>query len=69
MAVMSLSKSTVKKVLEISVLPYTLAPMVRTYINAGVKTESVMECVRWAAAHPGAFYIYENFLKNINFKT
>lgn len=55
---------TAKKILMITALSNTLAPMVKTYIRAGVIIESVIDCVRWASlACPGAFYIYENFLK------
>ena len=53
---------TAKKILMITALSNTLAPMVKTYIRAGVIIESVIDCVRWASlACPGAFYIYENF--------
>ncbi|EET60892.1 hypothetical protein BRYFOR_06958 [Marvinbryantia formatexigens DSM 14469] len=56
---------TAKKILMIAALSNTLVPMVKTYIRAGVIIESVIKCVRWASlACPGAFYIYENFLKN-----
>lgn len=55
---------TTKKILISAALSYTLAPMVKTYIEAGVTTESVIKCVRWAMARPGAFYIYGKFLKN-----
>ena len=59
---------TAKKILMITALSNTLAPMVKTYIRAGVIIESVIDCVRWASlAFPGALYIYiyiyENFLK------
>ena len=55
---------TAKKILMITALSNTLAPMVKTYIRAGVIIESVIDCVRWASlACPGAFYIYEIFLK------
>ena len=51
---------TAKKILMITALSNTLAPMVKTYIRAGVIIESVIDCVRWASlACPGAFYIYE----------
>lgn len=63
-ATMRSARYTVKRILVKAALLYILAPMVRTYIEAGVKTESVIKCVRWAVAHPGAFYIYENFFKN-----
>ena len=59
---------TAKKILMITALSNTLAPMVKTYIRAGVIIESVIDCVRWASlACPGAFYIYENFLKKFQF--
>lgn len=61
---------TAKKILMITALSNTLAPMVKTYIRAGVIIESVIDCVRWASlACPGAFYIYENFLKKISSRT
>ena len=48
---------TAKKILMITALSNTLAPMVKTYIRAGVIIESVIDCVRWASlACPGAFY-------------
>lgn len=55
---------TVKKVLDVAVVSYTLIPMVKTCVETGATNELVIKCVRWAIAHPGAFYIYENFLKN-----
>ena len=62
---MSFIRYTAKKILIIAALSNTLVPMVKTYIRAGVIIESVIDCVRWASlACPGAFYIYENFLKN-----
>ena len=64
-AVMPLIRYTAKKILIIAALLNTLVPMVKTYIRTGVTSESVIKCVRWASlACPGAFYIYENFLKN-----
>ena len=55
---------TAKKILMITALSNTLAPMVKTYIRAGVIIESVIDCVRWASlACPGAFYIYDNLLR------
>ena len=62
---MSFIRYTAKKILIIAALSNTLVPMVKTCIRVGVIIESVIECVRWASlACPGAFYIYENFLKN-----
>lgn len=58
------ARYTVKKIIVNAALLHTLAPMVKTYVEAGVKIESAIKCVRWAIAYPGAFYIYENFLKN-----
>lgn len=40
---------TAKKILMITALSNTLAPMVKTYIRAGVIIESVIDCVRWAS--------------------
>lgn len=56
-------RHTAKKNLINAALSCTLAPMVKTYIEVGEIIESVIRCVRWAMARPGAFYIYGNFLK------
>ena len=40
---------TAKKILMNTALSNTLAPMVKTYIRAGVIIESVIDCVRWAS--------------------
>lgn len=55
---------TVKKVLDVAVVSYTFIPMVKTCVETGAINELVIKCVRWAIAHPDAFYIYENFFKN-----
>lgn len=49
---------TAKKILMITALSNTLAPMVKTYIRAGVIIESVIDCVRWASLACPAHFIY-----------
>lgn len=55
---------TAKKILIHAALSNAPVPMVKTYVKAGATNESVIECVRWAMAHLGAFCIYENFFGN-----
>ena len=63
-AILPLIGYTAKKILNNATLPDTLVPVVKTFVNAGVKTKSVINCVRWAITHMGAFYISEHFLKS-----
>lgn len=55
---MSFVRYTTKKILINAALLYTLVPMVKPHIKAGVTNKSVIKCVRWVIAYLGAFYIY-----------
>lgn len=45
------------------IIPVFFMSVVHSCIKMWVVAETAIKCVRWAIAHTGAFYIYENIKK------
>lgn len=55
---------TVKKIVDRNTLLCTLEHGVKTCVEKGAFAYLFIKCVPWVSTYVGAFYIFENFLKN-----